>query len=88
MTIKNIGRKIIGFGQTSVLPDETVTIPDEYRSVVTDTYVPLGIVQVIETTKEKTETKTGKSGKVGKTGGGKTETTETETDEETEAGKE
>ena len=94
MTIKNIGRKIIGFGQTSVLPDEPVTIPDTYKSIVLDTYVALGIVEVIETAKEKTDTKTGKGGKGGKSGGGKnTETeetaeTETETNGDAETGKE
>lgn len=44
MKIKNIGRKIIGFGQTSVLPDETAHIPDSFKDVVLDTYVALGIV--------------------------------------------
>ena len=39
MKIKNIGRKIIGFGQTSVLPDETAHIPDSFKDVVLDTYV-------------------------------------------------
>lgn len=94
MKIKNIGRKIIGFGQTSVLPDETAHIPDSFKDVVLDTYVALGIVEVIETAKEKTDTKTGKGGKGGKSGGGKnTETeetaeTETETNGDAETGKE
>lgn len=57
MIIKNTGRKIIGFGQTSVLPEQTVTIPDTYKSTVLDTYVALGIVKVVN----KTETKTGKA---------------------------
>lgn len=86
MKIKNIGRKIIGFGQTSVLPDQTATIPDTFKENPTLlTFVELGYVEVIE---EKTKTNTGKNSKGSKTGGGKTETTETETDEETEAGKE
>ena len=97
MKIKNIGRKIIGFGQTSVLPDETAHIPDSFKDVVLDTYVALGIVSIIEPAKDKGETKTDKVGKTDKGGknngkGGKTENTETtentDTDEETEAGKE
>ena len=97
MKIKNIGRKIIGFGQTSVLPDETAHIPDSFKDVVLDTYVALGIVSIIEPAKDKGETKTDKGGKTDKCGknngkGGKTENTETtentDTDEETEAGKE
>ncbi len=97
MKIKNIGRKIIGFGQTSVLPDETAHIPDSFKDVVLDTYVALGIVSIIEPAKDKGETKTAKGGKTDKGGknngkGGKTENTETtentDTDEETEAGKE
>ena len=97
MKIKNIGRKIIGFGQTSVLPDETAHIPDSFKDVVLDTYVALGIVSIIEPAKDKGETKTDKGGKTDTGGknngkGGKTENTETtentDTDEETEAGKE
>ena len=53
MKIKNIGRKIIGFGQTSVLPDETAHIPDSFKDVVLDTYVALGIVSIIEPAKDK-----------------------------------
>ena len=97
MVIKNNGRKIIGFGQTSVLPDETAHIPDSFKDVVLDTYVALGIVSIIEPAKDKGETKTDKGGKTDRGGknngkGGKTENTETtentDTDEETEAGKE
>lgn len=89
MIIKNIGRKIIGFGQTSVLPDQTATISDTYKSFVTDTYVALGIVEVVNTSVEKTN----KTGKGVKTSGKKADNVETdfvgtEADGEIEAGKE
>lgn len=89
MVIKNIGRKIIGFGQTSVLPDQTVTIPDTYKSFVTDTYVALGIVEVVNTSAEKAN-KTGKGVKTSgkKTDNAETDSVSTDADGETEAGKE
>ena len=57
MKIKNIGRKIIGFGQTSVLPDETAHIHDSFKDVVLDTYVALGIVSIIEPAKTRAKRK-------------------------------
>lgn len=93
MIIKNTGRKIIGFGQTSVLPEQTVTIPDTYKSTVLDTYVTLGIVAVVNKTTDKTETKTEKAAKTSgkKTTNAEVKTSdedETKADEETEVGKE
>lgn len=90
MIIKNTGRKIIGFGQISVLPEQTVTIPDTYKSTVLDTYVALGIVAIVNKTTDKTETKAVKtSGK--KTANAEVKTSdegETKAAEETEVGKE
>ena len=60
MVIKNNGRKIIGFGQTSVLPGQTVTIEDSFKDNETlKTFIALGFVEVIEAKspdKGKTET--------------------------------
>lgn len=90
MIIKNTGRKIIGFGQTSVLPEQTVTIPDTYKSTVLDTYVALGIVAIVNKTTDKTETKAAKTSRK-KTANAEVKTSdegETKTAEETEVGKE
>lgn len=49
MVIRNKGRKIIGFGQTSVLPGETATIPDTFKGNETlETLKTLGYIEVIE----------------------------------------
>ena len=49
MVIRNKGRKIIGFGQTSVLPGETVTISDTFNGNDTlETMKALGYIEVIE----------------------------------------
>lgn len=49
MKVKNNGRKIIGFGQTSVLPGETVDIPDTFKGNATlETFKALGYIEVVE----------------------------------------
>ncbi len=91
MRVKNIGHKIIGFGQTTVLPGETVTIPDTFNGNPTiATYEALGYITVIEDkTAAKTGDKTEKTAKGGKSKtAGTTDETTTETDGEAEAGKE
>lgn len=73
MVVKNNGRKIIGFGQTSVLPGQTVTIEDSFKDNETlKTFIALGFVEVIEA-KSPDKGNTGK-GKGGKSDKGKTET--------------
>lgn len=83
MVIKNNGRKIIGFGQTSVLPGQTVNIEDSFKENETlKTFIALGFVEVIEA-KSNDKGNTGKS----KGGKGKTETPApepTETDPSTD----
>ncbi len=73
MVIKNNGRKIIGFGQTSVLPGQTVPIEDSFKNNETlKTFIALGFIEVIETkTTDKGNTNKGKGGKSDK---GKTDT--------------
>lgn len=49
MVIRNKGRKIINFGQISVLPGETATIPDTFNANETlETLKALGYIEVIE----------------------------------------
>lgn len=75
MKVKNNGRKIIGFGQTSVLPGETVEIPDTFKGNATlETFKALGYIEVVADKPAKTE-KTDKGNKGGK---GKGEETPTE----------
>lgn len=67
MVIKNNGRKIIGFGQTSVLPGQTVTIEDSFKdNDALKTFIALGFVEVVEA-------KTADKGTAGKGKGGKSE---------------
>ena len=72
MKIKNIGRKIIGFGQTSVLPGQTVTIEDSFKDNETlKTFIALGFVEVVEA--KNTDKGNAGKGKGGKSDKGKTE---------------
>lgn len=68
MVIRNKGRKIINFGQISVLPGETATIPDTFNANETlETLKALGYIEVIESkTTSKGKNAGGKSDK-GKT---------------------
>ncbi len=72
MVIKNNGRKIIGFGQTSVLPGQTVTIEDSFKDNETlKTFIALGFVEVVEA--KNTDKGNAGKGKGGKSDKGKTE---------------
>ncbi len=91
MVIRNTGRKIIGFGQISVLPGETATIPDTFKENETlETFKALGYIEVIESKPTgKGKNAGGKSDK-GKTPdkGGETPDTEEDTPADNDGAKE
>lgn len=56
MVIRNRSRKIIGFGNVNVLPDQTEEISDEFRNNATlATYVNLGFVEIVSGAQEREE---------------------------------
>lgn len=67
MVIRNRSRKIIGFGNVNVLPEQTEEISDAFLGNATlDAYVNLGFVEIIsgEQTREEVATpKTSRSRK-------------------------
>lgn len=59
MKVKNIGNKIVGFGNVFILPNEEVEINDSYKnSGAYKAYTDLGLIAVVE---EKTTSKTAKN---------------------------
>ena len=49
MKIKNIGNKIIGLGETTVLPNEIAKVPPEFEhSPILDIYVKCNLAEIID----------------------------------------